>query len=127
GGGGSLRDPIGHEATLDATRELLVELGYERLTVEKIAQRAGVAKPTIYRWWPNKAAVVHEAIWAPRRDLAADTGSLESDLHTYVSNVVEFFSRAEVVAAVPALVSQALGDRSGVAEMMDTYSRSSLH
>ena len=44
-------------AILRAARELLDELGPASLTMEAVAQRAGVGKPTVYRWWPNRHAV----------------------------------------------------------------------
>ncbi len=46
------------KAILTASYELLLEDGFETVTVDKIADRAKVSKATIYKWWPNKAAVV---------------------------------------------------------------------
>src|SRR5258708_5223220 len=45
-------------AVLDATRALVEKGGYSKATIEAIAARSGVAKTTIYRWWPNRAALV---------------------------------------------------------------------
>ena len=47
-----------HDAILDAVQELLQQKTVRDLTIEEIAKRAGVGKPTIYRWWPSKAALV---------------------------------------------------------------------
>jgi AcrR family transcriptional regulator len=47
-------------AILDATSELIAEVGYRKLSIEAIAARAGVGKQTIYRWWPSKGAVVFD-------------------------------------------------------------------
>jgi AcrR family transcriptional regulator len=44
-------------AVLDATRELVEKGGYSAATIEAIAARSGVAKTTIYRWWPNRPAL----------------------------------------------------------------------
>jgi len=46
---------------IDAALTLLEEGGYAKVTCDGIAQRAGCGKATIYRWWPNKAAVVINA------------------------------------------------------------------
>lgn len=59
---GPRRDPEAHEAVLAAARELVAELGYKGVTMDRIASRAGVARMTVYRWWPNKAAVITEAV-----------------------------------------------------------------
>lgn len=48
---------------LSVAYELLLESGFEEVTIEKIAERAGVSKATIYKWWPNKAAVVADGFF----------------------------------------------------------------
>lgn len=53
--------PRSEPAILDAAYELLLTKGLEATTVEAIASRAGVSKVTIYKWWPNRAAVVMSA------------------------------------------------------------------
>src|SRR5919198_2586896 len=50
----SSRSSRTEEAILDASRELLAEGGVEKLTVERVAARSGVAKTTIYRRWRSK-------------------------------------------------------------------------
>lgn len=49
-------------AIVDATNELLAEVGYRKLTMGAVAARAGVAKSTVYRWWPTKVRLVVEAV-----------------------------------------------------------------
>ncbi len=74
----------------DATLDLLAEKGYEGLTVEGVAQRSGVNKTTIYRWWPSKGALLGAALTGARRlDLELpDTGSLQGDLESLLRTVV---------------------------------------
>jgi len=50
-----------HRAILKAAFKLVLELGFRAVSVELIAAKAGVGKTTIYRRWPNKAAVVMDA------------------------------------------------------------------
>jgi AcrR family transcriptional regulator len=80
---GRPRDPRRREAILHAAIALVAEVGYDRMTVEALAHRAGVSKPTIYRRWPQgKPAIVAEAIHAKRAAAGPppDTGSLRGDL-----------------------------------------------
>ena len=67
---GRPRDPRVHDAILKAARELLHEAGPAAVTMEAVAQRAGVGKPTVYRWWPNRHAVAMAALMdaAPAHD-----------------------------------------------------------
>ena len=60
--GGRPRSERAKQAVLDAARELFEEGGYPAATIEAIAARSGVAKTTIYRWWPNRAALVVELL-----------------------------------------------------------------
>ncbi len=62
--------------------------GFAQITVEGIAERAGTSKATVYRWWPNKAAVVIEAfreVIAPELPLR-NTGTLRDDLTNQLRN-----------------------------------------
>jgi AcrR family transcriptional regulator len=80
---GRPRDPRREAAIYDATLDLLAEVGYDRMSVEAVAARAGVSKPTIYRRCPEgKAQLVGEAIRARRAEHppVPDTGALRTDL-----------------------------------------------
>lgn len=82
---GRRRSDQAHQAILQATLEILSQVGYRAMTIEAIAARAGVGKKTIYRWWPSKAAVALEALIASTEEQVPfpDTGSLAGDLTTY--------------------------------------------
>ena len=47
-----------HEGILNAVFEILQEKSVRELTMEEVARRAGVGKPTLYKWWPSKGAIV---------------------------------------------------------------------
>lgn len=49
-------------AIVTATRALLLERGFDKLSIEAVAARAGVGKQTIYRWWPSRHALVADVI-----------------------------------------------------------------
>ncbi|MCP4308122.1 MAG: helix-turn-helix transcriptional regulator, partial [bacterium] len=59
---GRPRDPRIQQSILQATREMLDEVGYSRLTIEGVAARAGAGKATVYRWWSTKGELVLEAV-----------------------------------------------------------------
>jgi AcrR family transcriptional regulator len=81
-------DPELSRAILDATIEVLAEDGYGRLSLEAVAQRAGVHRPAIYRRWPTKADLVAAAV-VSIADVLPDpaTGSARDDLVDFVRQV----------------------------------------
>jgi AcrR family transcriptional regulator len=66
-----------HAAILDAVYELLQEGSTRDLTLEAVAKRAKVGRPTLYKWWPSKSALVlatfHERIDRDAEVIAAGT------------------------------------------------------
>ncbi|WP_299049931.1 TetR/AcrR family transcriptional regulator [uncultured Nocardioides sp.] len=83
--GGRPRDASRDEAILDATLDLLAQVGYDDLTTAEVARRAGAGKATIYRRWPSKADLVVAAVGRmggdePTLDHLPDTGTLRGDL-----------------------------------------------
>jgi len=58
GRGGRPRSQQARRAVLEATHALVAKGGYAAATIEAISARSGVAKTTIYRWWPNRPALV---------------------------------------------------------------------
>ncbi|MBE1549577.1 AcrR family transcriptional regulator [Mycobacterium sp. OAS707] len=70
-------------AILDATMQLLGESGYDQLTIDAVAARAGSSKTTIYRRWPDKSALVCAALISASEhhpELPAGATSLREDL-----------------------------------------------
>jgi AcrR family transcriptional regulator len=68
---------------MEAAMLLLAEVGYDRVTVEGLAARAGVSKPTVYRHWPGgKKEIIVDAMRSKRAvaDAIPDQGSLRGDL-----------------------------------------------
>src|SRR3954471_23364505 len=99
---GRPRDPRRNEAILEAVLELVAEVGYDRVTVDALASRAGVSKPTIYLRFPGgKAAVVAAAITARKAAESGypDTGGLRGDLVAYVEHLIAQVERNVHLAA----------------------------
>lgn len=100
---GRPRDPGVDEAVLAAALELLAEAGFARLTMEQVAARAGVGKASLYLRWPNKVALVAEAI--QRRSGVVpdvpDTGTLPGDMRAFLRALLRTFGTASrAMAAV---------------------------
>ncbi|GHF66031.1 AcrR family transcriptional regulator [Amycolatopsis bartoniae] len=93
------------DVILDITWVELVEVGYNRLTIESVAKRARTSKPVIYRRWSNRAELVLAA-WARQTPtemaVPIDTGSLRGDLIALFRRVAERANSVmtEVIAGV---------------------------
>lgn len=107
---GPHRDPAVDAAVLAATRELLVETGYTGTTVDGIARRAGVSRPAIYRRWPSKALLVHEAVFPDAAVEPSISASFAEEVARHVRGTVEVFASAPARAAIPGLVMEMRND-----------------
>lgn len=103
---GRPRSEEAHQAILDATLELLGEVGFSALTVEGVASRAGVGKATIYRRWPSKLPLVVEAFGGLPALEDVDTGSVERDLKTMLRSYLDLFYRTPLAAVLPSLAGE---------------------
>jgi AcrR family transcriptional regulator len=87
------------DAILAAAAELVVELGYERVTLDAIAARAHASKATMYKLWPNKgaliAAALRERAQGPGDVEVADTGTLRGDLLFQVAGITHAMTGTE--------------------------------
>jgi AcrR family transcriptional regulator len=119
---GRPRDPRIDDAVLRATVELIGETGYADLAVDAIARRAGTSKPAIYRRWPGKAHVVHEAVF-PIGDGTAlpDTGSLAGDVREMVRRTVAVLTTPAARAALPGLVGEMAADPTLHAALLERF------
>lgn len=111
----SRRNERSRRAILDASMELVGEVGYGKLTIEALAARAGVGKQTIYRWWPSKAAVLLEAFTTVVNDEEyeagiPDTGDLEADLKGVLRATADEFADASFEAPYRALAVAGAAD-----------------
>jgi AcrR family transcriptional regulator len=96
-------------AVLEAADDLLAERGFDGLTIEGIAARAGVAKQTIYRWWDSKSDILFDALITDAEECftAADHGDLASDLRDHLGQLAAFLTTTDSGAVFRALAGQA--------------------
>ena len=109
-------------AVLAATADLLAEVGYEALTFEAVARRAGVHKTTIYRRWPTKPDLVADAARERSEQLVAvpDTGSLRGDL-TALARAVAANIGSDVGSAMTRTLVAAAATSPSVAEATHAF------
>jgi AcrR family transcriptional regulator len=87
---GRPRSSQSHQAMLQATLELLAEVGFDAMSIEAIAARAGIGKTTIYRRYASKAELVADAIESIREEIVIpDTGNLQDDLDALIQNAAQ--------------------------------------
>ncbi len=100
-------------AILRSTLKLLAENGFSGLSIEAVAARANVGKATVYRWWPNKAALITDAFASStgRKLHFPDTGSVFTDMNQQMRQVVKIFRsrRGRILSAILA-AGQSDGD-----------------
>jgi AcrR family transcriptional regulator len=101
---GRPRSEDSRKAILRSTLRLLQRSGFPELSIEAIAADADVGKATVYRWWPNKAALVADAFSssADQELRFPDTGSVRLDLKTQMKHLVRILRgrRGRIVAAL---------------------------
>ncbi|MFG3259534.1 TetR/AcrR family transcriptional regulator [Streptomyces sp. NPDC048172] len=103
------RDLEARERILAATLALLQERGYARLTIEGVATEASVGKATVYRSWPNKAALVLAAVQDRLTDVPTEpTGDTRAELLAVAEQAMaRFYGSGEVRLVLPALIAEA--------------------
>lgn len=103
---GRPRSEEAHGAILDASLELIREGGYDALTMDAIASRAGVGKATVYRRWSTKETLVAEALERLMRAIPVpDTGSTEGDLRRMMRDALGMYKDPSTGALLSGLVA----------------------
>jgi AcrR family transcriptional regulator len=94
---GRPRVPGVEAAVRAAVMTRLAASGYARLTMDKVAERAGVSKDSLYRRWPNKVALVADALQRQAKAVpdVPDTGSLPGDMRSFLQALLRSRSAAE--------------------------------
>lgn len=97
-GRGRPRSSAAMQAILRAARELLAEGGPAAVTMEGVAARAGVGKPTLYRWWPDRHAVTMAALMSdaePEATAKQPAKDAIASLRKQLRNIAERFATRE--------------------------------
>jgi AcrR family transcriptional regulator len=110
---------------LATAAEILRRDGYSRLTIERVAAKSGVAKTTIYRRWPTKAALCMELYLevAGRELHDPDTGDIASDLRHICNMVVRLQTRTVAGPAFIGLIAEALSNPGSSASFLAEFAK----
>jgi AcrR family transcriptional regulator len=113
GGGrrpGRPRDPDVEHQIVSAAIDLVGEVGIDRLTMDEVARRAGVAKATVYRRFPSKVDLVMAVCHAltPAMGPEPDTGSIEDDLMHVMDGLLEKLKAPDSGRLMPAMIASAV-------------------
>lgn len=121
-GAGRPRDPRIDAAILKAAAELVVEVGYSNLSLAAVAERAGTTKTALYRRWPSKAELVHEAAFSvPPTAVTAPPGDVAGDLRAMMAGARDAFTSPVVRAALPGLIADMAGNAELTARILERF------
>lgn len=112
-------------AILEATRDQLASQGFERLSIQQVADDAGVGKQTIYRWWPTKRELVAECVLAgyvlPEGGGPADSGDLRADMRAFTVALGTEYGRGPKSGLLRALISAAAESDEVAAKLFERF------
>ena len=129
GGNGGGKRPPGRPRSeearlsiLQTTLRVLAETGFSNLTIEEVADRAEVGKATVYRWWPDKAALIADAFASSTVSKLhfPDTGSLDTDMSQQMRQLIKIF-RSRRGRIVSAILAAGQSDKSLIAAFRERF------
>jgi AcrR family transcriptional regulator len=125
---GARRNPASQAAILAAARAVLAENGYAGFSIDAVSRRAGAGKPTIYRWWKNRADLLMEVYAAEKAAVsAATTGDLAHDLAAYTAALWDFWRDTPSGRTFRALLAEAQSDPAALAALREKFLPERLH
>ena len=120
---GATRSPEAHASILAAASEILNESGYAGFSIDAVARRARASKPTIYRWWKGKAALIME-VYEKERETALtvpDRGSIERELIMRMRNLWRLWQRTPLGNALRSIIAEAQADPSALTQLREDF------
>ena len=110
---GRPRSEKARKAILEAAVELLLARGLTSVSMDAVAEKAGVSKATIYRWWPSKETLALDALyteWTATSPAPRDTGTLRGDLLALLRPWARVVGQQPHARIIAALLSEAQSD-----------------
>lgn len=117
---GARRNPETEEAILEAAEALMAEVGISGFSIEAVAKRARAGKPTIYKWWPNKTALLLD-VYHRRKpaNVHMDTGSVEGDVFAFLTGVFAHWGDTGAGQVFRFVIAEAQRDAAAAASLLE--------
>jgi AcrR family transcriptional regulator len=112
---GAQRNALSTSAILLAAETVLREDGYKGFSIEKVARKARSGKPTIYRWWPNKTALLLDVYLHQKQFNFTESGHLEADLTQFILTIFKFWRETPGGTIFRSVIAEAQTDSEAAA------------
>jgi len=120
---GNRRNPLLHRAIIDAATEVLAKEGPTRFTIEAVAKLAGCGKPTIYRWWPSRAALLLEVYeQAVKQEILPPEGmDLAKDIAAMLRQVWRSWRKNSIGSLYRLILSEMMLEEEGARYLREVF------
>ena len=117
---GARRNPETERAILEAAEAIMAEEGIAGFSIEAVAKRARAGKPTIYKWWPGKTALLLDVYHRQKpASVHLDTGSVEGDVFAFLTGVFAHWGDTGAGQVFRFIVAEAQRDEAAEASLAD--------
>ena len=120
---GNRRNPVLHQAIIAAATQVLAKEGPTRFTIEAVAKLAGCGKPTIYRWWPSRPALLLEVFeQVVQQELSPPEGKdLAEDLAAMMQQIWGVWRKDSLGALYRLILSEMMLDEEGARYLREVF------
>ncbi|HEX8593865.1 MAG TPA: TetR/AcrR family transcriptional regulator [Pseudomonas sp.] len=120
---GAVRSARSTEAILEAAAAILEEQGYQAFTMDALVERAGSSKPTIYRWWRSKGALLRDVYERAALTFVTspDTGDLERDLIVHLRSLWGWWRSSSAGETLRSFFIEIQLDSKAIAEFREEF------
>lgn len=117
---GARRNPETEAAILEAAEAIMAEQGIAGFSIEAVAKRARAGKPTIYKWWPGKTALLLDVYHRQKpASVHMDTGSVEEDVFAFLTGVFAHWGDTGAGQVFRFVIAEAQRDEAAAASLAD--------
>ena len=117
---GARRNPETEAAILEAAEAIMAEQGIAGFSIEAVAKRARAGKPTIYKWWPGKTALLLDVYHRQKpASVHMDTGSVEDDVFAFLTGVFAHWGDTGAGQVFRFVIAEAQRDEAAAASLAE--------